>query len=405
MPSPRRDRPGRPHLDRDSQQWMFDYLIKETGKVYHWWNDGGEKLPSSVRSHAMISKHLGKKAQRLEALAGVELAAGHERTALGIFYRAAREYMRAQHPIFETNDEKRFLYAGLRRAFAKVQQLCPYVIERVDVKWEPEQLGGFLHLHPQLERAPLIFYLPGCDATCETWPDPLANAGHERGFHVFSFDGPGQGASNIAGIPLTGDNYESAASRVLDALVARPEIDADQVVVYGGGMGGYWALSWAAREPRLRAAATKSTYTDKYYLMNEESPRWKQLFAYMTRSESERDLDELMASMNLSGRLASISCPVLMLTGEYDLRDPVPEVFELFDELVAPAELWVFADQFHKLSLGGGDTVASLMLDWLRDRVDGRPQANAGDTLYLEQSGTGPDAPDVRIGRNWFDAT
>jgi hypothetical protein len=47
-------------------------------------------------------------------------------------------------------------------------------------------------------------------------------------------------------------------------------------------MGGYWAMSWASQEPRLRAAATKSTYTDKYYLMNEESPRWKQLFSYMT---------------------------------------------------------------------------------------------------------------------------
>ena len=45
------------------------------------------------------------------------------------------------------------------------------------------------------------------------------------------------------------------------------------------------------------------------------------------------------------------------------------EVYRLFDQLTSPAELWVFADQFHRLSLGGGETVHSMLLDWLRDRL------------------------------------
>ncbi|HET6191790.1 MAG TPA: prolyl oligopeptidase family serine peptidase [Trebonia sp.] len=393
---------GRPELERDNQQWIFDYLVQETGKVYHWWSDGGERFPKSVRSHAMISKHVGRKALQTEALARTEREAGHRETALSLYFKAAKQFMQAQHTIFVNNDEKIFLYSGMRRCYDAARDLCPYRIERIGIPWEGNLLNGYLHLNPAVDVAPLLFHLPGCDVTCETWPNPESNTAHARGFHVFSFDGPGQGASNIAGIPLTADNYERAASAALDILVSRPEIDERNVVVYGSGMGGYWGLSWANQEPRLRAAATKSTYADKYHLMNQESPRWKQLFMYMTQSSSERELDELAECLQLDMRVADVSCPVLMLTGEYDLRDPVDEVYRVFDALSAPAELWVFADQFHKLSLSGGETVNLLMLDWLRDRVDGRPQARAGQALYLDAGGTGPNGDRAAVKRKWF---
>jgi len=402
MPSPRDRKRGRPHLDRDNQQWLFDYLVQETGKVYHWWSDGGDRLPKSVRSHAMISKHVGRKALQTEALARTERAVGHEHTALSLYFKAARQFMQAQHTIFENNDEKVFLYSGLRRCYDAVRDLSPYRIERIEIPWEGKAVAGYLHLNPAADVAPLMFHLPGCDVTCEGWPSPEANAAHARGFHVFSFDGPGQGSSNMAGIPLTPDNYERAASAALDMLAARPEIDSGNVVAFGGGMGGYWAMSWASQEPRLRAAATKSTYADKYYLMNEESPRWKQLFSYMTQASSESELDELMERITLDGRVAKIACPVLMLAGEYDLRDPIAYVYRVFDALTAPAELWVFADQFHKLSLSGGETVNLLMLDWLSDRVAGRPQARAGQALYLDAGGQGPNSPHAPVKRQWF---
>jgi pimeloyl-ACP methyl ester carboxylesterase len=402
MPKQEDHKRVRPQLERNNQQWIFDYLVQETGKVYHWWSDGGERFPKSVRSHAMISKHVGRKALQTEALARTEREAGHRITALSLYFKAAKQFMQAQHTIFTNNEEKLFLYSGLRRCYDAARELCPYVIERVEIPWEGQTLSGYLHLNPAVDVAPLIFYLPGCDVTCETWPTPDANTAHARGFHVFSFDGPGQGSANIAGIPLTADNYERAASAALDVLLRRREIDSENVVAYGSGMGGYWGLSWASQETRLRAVATKSTYADKYYLMNEESPRWKQLFMYMTQSGSEQELDDLAQSFRLDERVATISCPVLMLTGEYDLRDPVAEVYSVFDAVTAPAELWVFADQFHKLSLSGGETVNLLMLDWIRDRVDGKPQSRAGQSLYLDSGGQGPNSSRAAAKRKWF---
>ena len=59
-------------MRRDEQQWFFDWMVKETGKVFHFQPDGRGRLPRSVRSHAMISKHVAQTAKRLERLAQAE---------------------------------------------------------------------------------------------------------------------------------------------------------------------------------------------------------------------------------------------------------------------------------------------------------------------------------------------
>ena len=66
---------GRARLARDSQQWVLDYLVQETGKVFHFQGEGRGNLPRAVRSHSMISKHVGQSARRLEALARTEAEA------------------------------------------------------------------------------------------------------------------------------------------------------------------------------------------------------------------------------------------------------------------------------------------------------------------------------------------
>ena len=319
------------------------------------------------------------------------------------YWSATRDLIKAQHHIFEVNDEKTFLYSSMRRSYDMVRELCPYTIERIEVPWEGTIVAGYLHLCPGAAKAPLLFYMPGCDTTCESSPSPTNNLNHQRGLHVFSFDGPGLGQSNMRGIRLTADNFEAAASAALDALVRRPEIDADRIVTYGGGMGSFWALRFAATDPRVFAAATKSSYCDKYFIMNEDSPRYKRLFAFLTQATSEDELDEIVGGMHLDGYMAQVRCPTLMLTGEYDHRDPLDEVYRLFDQLVAPAELWVFADQFHQLRFAGGVEVYDAMLEWLVDRLDGKALTRSGQVIYLEPESDGPDSPHAHRKRHWFE--
>jgi pimeloyl-ACP methyl ester carboxylesterase len=403
---------GRARLARDSQQWVLDYLIQETGKVFHFQGDTRGHLPKSVRSHSMISKHVGLQARRMEALAQAEAAAGHPETALDFYYKATVMFAGAQHVIFENNDEKKYLYSGVRRCYDQVIEMAPYRIEHVDIPWNGTVVSGLLHLCPGKAKAPLVFYIPGCDITKEGWPHPYFNYAHQRGMHAFSFDGPGQAESNMRGIRLSADNYEQAAGAALDALAKRPEIDADQVALYGISFGSFWGLRLAAADKRIKAvAAPASSYCDKHILMDLESPRWKQLFAYLTQSETEAELDAVVTAMTLEGHLDKITCPTLMAAGEYDPRSPIEEVLRLFDQVKAPAELWVFADQHHMPSIGGGESGATwaaplhgAMCDWLRDRLAGKPLSHPGQVVYVEGGGPGPNSPKAPLKRKWFEA-
>lgn len=411
MASPERPKAGKPHLRRDNQKWVYDWVVKETGKVFHFQSDGRGRLPASVRSHDMISKHMGLTARRLERLAQAEAEAGHRETAMEIYFQATLLYLDAQHVVFEVNDEKRFLHGGLMRCYDKVREYAPYRIEHVDIPWNGTVVSGNLHLAPGEGRKPLVFYVPGCDQTKEAWPHPYYNQALQRGMHAFSFDGPGQGESNLRRIRLTADNYEQAASAAIDYLLKRPEIDPEKIGVYALSFGSYWGMRIAASEPRVRAvAAPWASYVDKYYLMNEESPRYKQLFAFLTQSSSEEELDRVVAAMTMEGRMEKITCPTLLVSGEFDPRAPLEEVYRLFDQMKAPAELWVLSDQHHnsgptaraRSSVWEAD-IHAFVCDWLRERFNGVPVKHPGKVLYLEPSGTGPNSPSVSLKRRWFE--
>jgi pimeloyl-ACP methyl ester carboxylesterase len=399
---------GRTPLRRDGQQWVLDYLIQETGKVFHFQGDGRGGLPRSVHSHAMISKHVGRRAQTYETFADTEGAAGHLETALDFYFHASQSYMVAQHTIFDLNDEKRFLTGGIRRCYARVGELAPYRLERIEVPWEGSAVAGYLHVDPASEGpAPLVFHIPGCDVTKESWPHPYYNQAHQRGMHVFSFDGPGQGESVMKGIRLTADNYERAASAMLDHLAGRPEVDDEQIVVYATSFGSLWGMRLAATDDRIKAVvAVQASLCDKSIQTDLESPRWKQLFAFLTGAETEQELDAVMRDMTMDGYMNQIACPALLTVGEYDPRAPLNELYPVFDELTAPAELWVMADQHHSFTVGPGATWArgshGVCLDWLRDRLSGKPVAHPGEVRWVDRPG-GPNDPTVQSKRSWYE--
>ncbi len=397
-------------LRRDSQQWGYDRAVKETGRVYHFQPNGRGSLPESVKMHDMISKHLGRTALRFERLAAAEDAAGHPTTALEHYFAAAVRFGEAQHPVLVNNEEKKFLHAGALRCFEQVRRLAPYRIDRVEVPWNGVTLSGYLHHAPGEGPKPLVFMIPGCDMTKEFLPNPLYNWAGHRDVHLFVFDGPGQGECNIQDVALTIDNYEEAATVVLDHLVTLPEVDEDQLALYAMSFGSWWGVRFAAVEKRFKAAYFPwASICDKYYLFEEESPRYKQLFSFMTRIPTEAQLDEFIAQMGLEGIIDRISCPTLMTVGEYDPRSPLEEVYEHYDRMSAPKELWVFADQHHQNTVrtaGGAfwllDT-HSMGIDWIKDRLAGKLLERDGQVLYVEPTSPGPNAAAVPTKRHWYE--
>src|SRR5581483_187444 len=245
----------------------------------------------------------------------------------------------------------------------------------------------------------------------ENWPHPLFNFAHQRGMHLFCFDGPGQGESNMRGIKLTSNNYEQAASAALDYLLQRPEVEDGQVALYGLSFGSFWGLRFASYDHRLKAVVTPAaSYVDKHFLMNVETPRWKQLFAFLTQAQSEAELDAVTSEMTMDGYMGKISCPTMLMAGEYDPRSPLEEIYRMFDQLTAPAELWVFADQFHGPQIGGGEAATAwsaplhaVVMDWLRDRLQRKPVAWPGQVVYVEPGSSGPNNPKAALKRRWYE--
>jgi pimeloyl-ACP methyl ester carboxylesterase len=384
-----------PRLDRDRQQWMFDYLVKTTGRVFHWDRDG-RTLPESVKSHAQISKHLGRRALRMERVAREEEAAGHKVTALELYYLAAKEFGAAQHPVLETTDEKRFLHGRCIANYDKVIALSPNPIERVEIPFEGHDLQCNLHLAPGTPKAPAVIFIPGCDMVKEQYPEPKYNHALDRGMHLLVIDGPGQGMSNIRGNKLTADNYARAVLAIADWLAGRPEVDEARIGVFSMSMGSHWGLEVACHgDPRIRAVVGLwASYIDKYFILDTFSPRYKQLYGYLTGAASEAELDEIVAGMAIEGREGNIRCPVLLTTGEYDARSPVELVHQFYDNITAPKELWVYEDMYHWTNLFGGTNehqdCHSMGMDWLAEAMDGKYGPGYERSIFLRTGGGGP---------------
>jgi len=399
-------------LQRDRQQWIFDYIVKETGRVFHWDESGRGNLPDSVKSHGQISKHLGRIAQRYERVAQEEEAVGHTETAMDLYYRASDTYGAAQHPILEDNsDEKAYLHGKALSTYEKVAEHAPYPIERVEVDWEGVQIQCNLHLLPDRRKAPCVIFIPGCDMTKEMYPNPRMVHAHERGMHVLVMDGPGQGTSNLRGIKVTANNYERAGSAVIDYLQSRDEIDSDNITVYAISMGSFWGVQMAAHDKRIKAlAAPWASYLDKYYILDTFSPRYKQLFAYLTGASDEDELNGIVAEMTTAGREQEIECPILLTVGEYDSRSPVELIYDMYEKITAPKELWVYEDTYHQARLFGGDQSTHdnhlMATDWLRDAVHGKFAPGHARRLYLPTNGSGPNGPGVegRDALHWWQA-
>jgi dipeptidyl aminopeptidase/acylaminoacyl peptidase len=384
---------------RDGQQWLLDYLVKVTGREQNFAYDE-RRFPPEAKSYRMIPRIMYKLASHQETIAQAAEAAGHAETARELYFKAVETYRHAQHTIFkDDNSEKQFLYERMSACYDRIIELSPYPIERVEVPWEGVTLAGLLHLVPGLDKAPTVIFLPGMDMTKEAFPDPENNPFLKRGMHVLSFDGPGQGISNLRKIRVTDDNYERAASAALDYLANRPEVDAERLAVSGFSMGSYWGMRLAAIDPRVKAVATAAAcYGSKQAIFEEASPRFKQMFMYMAGIHHEPTFDEMAEKMHLYDHASRISCPTLQVVGEYDPLCHLEDAYAVYELLEGPKEFWVLENDFHapwNVRNLGSLSAFPFLADWIRDALAGRiPPDHNRQVLVPDRGGKGPyEAP------------
>ena len=192
-------------------------------------------------------------AARLTQSADASRAAGRRVSAREAYLRAANYYGIANRPLFGRPVDGRLVdaFARQRAAFEHAIELLDLPAESFAVELAGATVPGWF-LPCRDAAGPLLVLTNGYDAGM-TELFLSATAALRRGYHVAVFDGPGQGRMLVEqGVPLRAD-WETVVTPLLDALLERPDVDADRVALMGWSLGGHLALRAASAEHRLAA--------------------------------------------------------------------------------------------------------------------------------------------------------
>ncbi|MFC7166550.1 alpha/beta hydrolase family protein [Halospeciosus flavus] len=153
------------------------------------------------------------------------------------------------------------------------------------------------------------------------------------------------------------DNVEKRMDSVADVaagvewLNARPEIDPDRVVAYGGSYGGFMVLAALTEYPDLWAAGVDVVGIANFITFLENTGEWRREHREAEYGSLEEDR-EFLADISPINNIENIRAPLLVLHGANDPRVPVGEAEQIAEEAAkhVPTEKLVFEDEGHGFS-------------------------------------------------------
>lgn len=273
--------------------------------------------------------------------------------------------------------------------FQKGLRLLGDPVRRVEIPYEGKQLSALYRPADGLKpgkRAPLLVQLNGLDSTKEMkylvgLPAWLA----QRGVSSLVVDQPGTGeALRLHGLTARYD-AEHWASRVVDWLETRKDVDAKRIGCEGVSLGGYYCPRAVAMEPRFACGVAWGANHDwrdvqKRRLEKEGDFPVPHYWAHVCWVWGAKDIDEFMKiaeDVHLDGVVEKIRVPFLVTHGERDSQIPLKWAHRTYEQLVnsPKRELKIFTDReggaqhaSFDNSINAGHTIA----DWVAETLGAR---------------------------------
>jgi hypothetical protein len=196
-------------------------------------------------------------ADRIVDEAAQSLAAGHQTSARDGYLRASNYYRNTEFFLHGDPADPRILdnYERAVAAFAQYAALVgPGVLRPISIPFEDYEMPGYFYPSPLPGPRALLVLHNGFDGSVEELHAFGAIAARERGYHVLTFDGPGQpGTRHRQGVVFRPD-WEKPVGAVIDwATSTLPQVDASRIALQGVSLGGLLCLRAAAFESRLAA--------------------------------------------------------------------------------------------------------------------------------------------------------
>lgn len=304
---------------------------------------------------------------RRHAQAGEDaLARGHRLSAGEHFVRGSLSAHYGQFLSFVSSSVKQEMVDLKSSLFLRGAPLIRYPAERIEVPYRDGlTLPGYLRLPAGEGPHPLVVHVNGLDAAKED-AYQFATLCLDRGLAVFVWDGPGQGEMFARGTLLDG-TYHEAVSAVLDALSARPEIDAQRIGIVGRSTGGFLAPRATATDKRIRACVAWGAMYDLAE-WDDMPPLIKDGFQYVTATRDWAEAQEAMRFVNMKGYAEQITCPLYVLHGGKDNITPPYNAERMIAEAKGPTELALYPDSIH-CNHDVAHIARPAMADWLASEL------------------------------------
>lgn len=186
--------------------------------------------------------------------AGGEAWASAKRAPSASTYLRAASFYAAALALIEKSDglvDERQLWERQRECWDRAAELLGG--ERLSIAYEHTTLPAYFFAAGPGAAPLVVIDHGGRVATSSAWAAGGA-AAHARGYHWMTFDGPGrQAALRRQGLVLRPD-WERVLTPVLDAMLARPDVDRKRVAVIGIEHAAYGVPRAVAFERRFAAA-------------------------------------------------------------------------------------------------------------------------------------------------------
>ena len=331
-------------------------------------------------------------ADRLCGLAEEDEAKGRLLSA-GEKYRRASGYLITAERLQAHNAPGRLvIYQRALALFLQGSRLMGDRVQRVEIPYEGKHLSALYYPADGLkpgERAPLCVQLNGLDSSKEMkvlvgLPAWLAR----RGVSSLVVDQPGTGeALRLQGLTARFD-AEHWASRVVDWLEQRPDVDPKRIGCEGVSLGGYYCPRAVAMEPRFACGVAWGANHDwrdvqKRRLEKEGDFPVPHYWAHVCWVWGAKDVDDFMRiaeDVHLDGVVEKIRVPFLVTHGEKDSQIPLKWAHRTYEQLVnsPKRELKVFTDReggVQHASFDNSINAGHYIADWIAETLGGRTAA------------------------------
>ncbi|MFZ9181871.1 MAG: alpha/beta hydrolase family protein [Hylemonella sp.] len=314
--------------DHFFMSYQFRRALGETqeggGSVSESFQAASRMVPGDLDSWHQEWMHVAK---RNDQRGDEAIAAGHIRTAMNCWLRAADQFRSAE--FWLASDDPRRL-PTFDRCEAASQKWLRHLNPPGEVVEIPYENGKFLPAYfikspaygmDDKVRQPVLISVGGLDSFKDELWFMSGRGAVQRGIAVLLVDGPGQGGALRRQHIVSRHDYEVPIGRCIDWLEKRSDVDQHRIAVSGSSMGGYYAARAGAREHRLAACISHGAIWDiaKRFADRGENHALAGHMKWVLGAKTMAEAVQIAAPFKLEGVLDDMQCPYLVLHGGHDV--------------------------------------------------------------------------------------